>query len=121
LRLCLDEHYSKAIAGSLRERGHNVDCATERPELVSAADADLWARMQEERRTLLTEDVADFMPLVTSHVEAGESHWGIVFSNPRSMPRGPGTIGLFVERLDALMKQHESDDAFRDRVEWLVP
>jgi hypothetical protein len=57
VRLCLDEHYSKEIANVLRQRGHDVDCVTERPELVSLADADVWARMQREGRTLLTENV----------------------------------------------------------------
>lgn len=97
VRLCLDEHYSKEIASQLRDRGRDVDCVKERPELVSVSDQQLWAQMQDEHRALLTENVGDFMPLITASAQAGETHSGIVFSNPRSMPRGRGTIGAFVE------------------------
>ena len=121
MRLCLDEHYSKEIASELRDRGHDVDSVKERPELVSVSDRQLWAQMQDEHRALLTENVGDFMPLVTASAQAGETHSGIVFSNPRSMPRGRGTFGVFVKSIDALMQQYPGEDDFRDRVEWLQP
>jgi hypothetical protein len=121
VRLCLDEHYSKDIASELRDRGHDVDCVKERAELVSVSDPELWAQMQDEHRALLTENVGDFMPLVTASAQAGETHSGIVFSNPRTMPRGRRTIGVFVESIDALMQQYPGEDDFRDRVDWLQP
>jgi hypothetical protein len=121
VRLCLDEHYSKEIASQLRDRGQDVDCVKERPELVSVSDQQLWAQMQDEHRALLTENVGEFMPLVTASAQAGETHSGIVFSNPRSMPRGRATIGVFVGRIDVLMQQYPGEDDFRDRVEWLQP
>lgn len=121
MKLCLDEHYAKRIAELLRERGRDVDCVKERADLVSLSDGDLWERMQQEHRALLTENVADFMPLATRTSETGGSHWGILFSNSRSMPRAAATIGLFVESINRVMREFEGEDAFRDRVEWLQP
>jgi hypothetical protein len=121
VRLCLDEHYSSRIADELRARGHDVYGVSERPELRTVADPELWAHLQSERRTLLTENMGDFVALVQEASAAGDDHWGIVFSSPRSMPRGAGTIGLFVERLHDLMRRYAGEDDFRNRVEWLQP
>ena len=121
MRLCLDEHYSVRIAEELRRRDRDVVAVKERPDLVGLADAELWALMQAERRTLLTENAADFMAFVRQDVAVGDDHWGIVFSSPRSMPRGAGTIGLFVDRLDELMQLHRGEADFRNPVQWLQP
>jgi hypothetical protein len=77
--------------------------------------------MQVERRALLTENVGDFMPLINQAAQAGETHWGIVFSSNSSMPRGLGTIGVFVESIQSLMQQHPGDDDYCDQVSWLQP
>jgi Domain of unknown function (DUF5615) len=121
VKLCLDEHYAKRIAELLRERGREVDCVKERADLVSLRDGALWEQMQQEHRALLTQNVADFMPLITRTSETGESHWGIIFSNSRSMPRGSATIGVFVESIDRVMQEFAGEDEFRDRVDWLHP
>ena len=121
MRLCLDEHYSVRIAEELRRLGHDVVAVTERDDLRSGSDAGVWAPLQRERRTLLTENAADFVPLVREAAVAGDDHWGAVFSSPRSLPRGSSTIGLFVQRLDDLLRRYPGDDDFRNRVEWLQP
>lgn len=121
MRLCLDEHYSARIAEELRERGRDVVAVSERGELRALSDTELWDVLQRERRSLLTENVGDFMPVLHQTAAAGEEHCGIVFSSPRSLPRGGMTIGLFVQRLDELMGRHPGDDDFRNRVEWLQP
>lgn len=92
---------------------------SERAELRALADEELWGRMQDDRRALLTENVADFAPLVQRAAAGAEDHYGIVFSSPHSMPRGAATIGLFVQRLRELMDRYPGDDDFRNRVEWL--
>jgi hypothetical protein len=84
----------------------------ERPELVSLGDPELWGQMQGERRALRTENVGDFMPLVTQLAQAGEPHWAIVFSNSRSMPRSSSTIGRFVESIDSLMQRYPGEEEF---------
>lgn len=121
MRLCLDEHYSSAIARELRRRGHDVFSVTERPELVGRSDRELLAAMRDERRALLTENVADFAPVVRTLVASGEDHWGVVFSSPRSLPRGAATIGLFAEALDRLLSERRAEDALKDQIWWLQP
>jgi predicted nuclease of predicted toxin-antitoxin system len=117
VRLCLDEHYSAQIAIELRDRGHDAISAKEDPALVGLSDDELLAFARRERRTLVTENVADYMPLAT----AGEPHPGFVFTSPRSMPRSRETIGLYVKALEALLARFPGDAEFSDRIEWLRP
>lgn len=121
MRLCLDEHYSARIAEELRGRGRDVLAVSERAELRARSDPELWELLQSDRRALLTENVGDFVPFLRQAAAASEDHWGIVFSSPRSMPRGTTTIGLFVQRLDELMDRYPGDDDFRNAVQWLQP
>jgi hypothetical protein len=121
VRLCLDEHYAIQIAVALRERGREVTAISERPELRSLDDRPLLAVMQAERSALLTENVSDFMPLVHELAARDEDHWGLIFSSPVSMPRGSGTIGVFVEALDRLLLERPGEDGLLNQVWWLQP
>ena len=121
MRLCLDEHYSPQIAADLRALGYDVVCATERPELVGLPDVELLAALVAERRALLTENVADFAPLAGRMAAAGERHYGLVYSSPRSLPRSRRTIGVFVASLRAFLDRFPQDDGLADRTEWLEP
>jgi hypothetical protein len=121
VRLCLDEHYAGQIAETLRERGHDVVAASEKPELRGLGDRELLSVTQAEQRALLTENVSDFMPLVHELAARNEDHWGFVFSSPTSLPRGTGTIGLFVEALHLLLRDRSADDALLNQVAWLQP
>ncbi len=120
MRLLLDEHYSTRIAEELRSRGHDVVSAKERDDLRGLSDRELWGSAVGEVRALLTENVQDFMPLVREGAARGDRHQGVVFTSPRSMPRSVRTIGLYVERLDALLREHPADDALADQVRWLA-
>jgi hypothetical protein len=121
VRLCLDEHYARAIAEQLRDRHQDVISVKERQDLVGISDRDLLRTMQAETRALLTENVGDFMPLVHELAAAGENHWGVVFTSPRSMPRGAATIGLYVEALDGFLRERPADDDLQNQVSWLQP
>jgi hypothetical protein len=121
VRLCLDQHYSPRIAAALRERGHDVIAAEGEHALRGLADEELLAFCIVERRVLVTENVADFMPLVHRLGERGDEHYGVVFSSPASMPRGVATIGLFVEALEGLLRERPAEGALRNQVYWLGP
>lgn len=121
MRLCLDEHYATQVAIALRERGHAVAAVNERPELRGLGDRELLAVMQAERCALLTENASDFMPIVHDLAARNENHWGVVFSSPASMPRGTGTIGVFVEALDRLLTDRPAEDSLLNQVWWLHP
>jgi hypothetical protein len=82
LRLLLDEHYSPKIAAALRERGHGVVSVRERSDLRGLNDLERWRYASAERRALVTENVAHFMPLVHEAASAGERHSGIMFLAP---------------------------------------
>jgi hypothetical protein len=121
VRLLLDEHYSPKIAEELRERGHDVASVKERDDLRGLGDRELWSRASAEGRALLTENVADFMPLVREAAGEGEPHFGIVFTSPRSLPRAAGTIGRYVESLDTFLRERHAGDALAEQVHWLEP
>jgi hypothetical protein len=112
VRLLLDEHYSPKIADELRKRGHDVVSVKERDDLPGLSDL---------RRALLTENVADVMQLVRDAATQGDRHLGVVFTSPRSMPRGVRTIGLYVDVLDAFLREHPGEEALLDQVAWLGP
>ena len=113
MKLLLDEHYSPEIAKQLRERGHDVVAVVERPQLGGASDRDLLPAMAEERRAILTENVADFAPVAR---QSESDHCGLVFS---SLPRSRDTIGLFVEALDAFLRKRPGEDVLVNQIAWL--
>ena len=121
MRLCLDQHYTPQIAAVLRERGHDVISAEAEGELRGLPDEELLAFCVRERRGLVTENAADFMPLVHQLAARGDEHYGLVFSSPACMPRGADTIGLFIEALERLLRECPAEGALRNQVHWLRP
>jgi Domain of unknown function (DUF5615) len=120
LRLLLDEHYSPKIAAALRERGHGVVSVRERSDLCGLNDRERWRYASAERRALVTENVAHFMPLVHEAASAGERHSGVMFTSPRSLPRRKQTIGLYVETLAGFLAERPPEHALAGRVHWLA-
>jgi Domain of unknown function (DUF5615) len=121
VRLLLDQHYSPKIAQELRRLGHDVTSVEEQPNLRGLPDRSILSLAIAEQRALVTEDVVHFGRIVKESALAGERHFGVVFTSPRSMPRRARTFGLYVERLDALLHEHGADDALADQVAWLSP
>jgi hypothetical protein len=119
LKLLLDEMYPHAIAEQLRRLGHDVDAITQRAELRTLPDLDVFAAAQQERRALLSENIADFSKIADEHDRAGRAHHGLVLVDPAKYPRGlSGTIGRMVTELDRLLQGHSGDDAVSLR-HWL--
>jgi hypothetical protein len=60
------------------------------------ADEELLAYATTERRALVTENVADFIPLATQWAGRHTTHSGLIFSNPKRFNRAtlayPGTL-----------------------------
>jgi hypothetical protein len=59
------------------------------------------------------------MPLVHEAAAAGERHSGIVFTSPRSLPRGKETIGRYVDTLAGFLAERPAEHALADQVFWL--
>lgn len=121
MRLLLDEHISPEVARQLRKRGHDAVAAREIVDAGGVSDRDLLALTTIQRRTIVTENVADFVELHRSAVITSASHFGIVFTSPSQFPRTRRAIGRMVRALDALIVTHPSDDALRDQTWWLEP
>lgn len=119
MRLLLDEMYSPKLAERLRELGHDVVSAKERDDLSAQADALLFEAMRGERRTILTNNARDFMPLVSDAARTGSHHSGVLFTSDRSLPRRRDDIQTYVELLDRLLRAHPDEDALLDDIRWL--
>jgi predicted nuclease of predicted toxin-antitoxin system len=121
VKLLLDEHYSPRIAEHLRARGHDVKAVAAQPDLAGLADRTLITAARRDGRALLTENAADFMPIVTELTRAGTPHAGIILANPHRFPRSRDSMGRLVEALHDLLVAHPQDEAFADRIAWLGP
>jgi hypothetical protein len=118
VRLTLDHHYSHLIASELRERGHDVDAVNERG-WHQLDDEHLLDRCAAEERSLLTNDVGDFIVIAQRWAGAGRHHAGLVFTSDASLPRTRATIGTYVDLLEELLITHPAASAFIDRMHWL--
>ena len=119
MRLLLDEMCPAVLAEQLRARGHDVSAVTERPDPRSLADPEVFAACQRERRALVTENIADFIPIADGADQRGETHFGLVHIDPAKYPRGRRrTIGRLVTSLDHLLVEHPRTRANTQR-HWL--
>jgi len=103
--------YPTAIAEQLRERGHEVAAVTERTELRALPDAAIFDVAQQERRVVMTENIADFSGLADHADQRGQSHHGLVLVDPAKYPRGQHrTLGRLVTELDTLLRAHPTQE-----------
>lgn len=120
MKLLIDEMYSPAVAEQLRDRGHDVVSAHERPELRSAPDAEIFRLMQSERRAIVTNNHRHFAPLAIAALQAGEICYGVVFTADRSLPRNARTIPVLVELLAELLRRHRRNEKLPAGIAWLT-
>lgn len=121
MRLLLDEHYTVVIAEELRAAGYDASSVKERDDLRGREDEHVWEAARAERRALVSSDVAHMMPLFNADLAQAKSHFGLVLTSDRSMPRNRNTIGSYVAALAQLLDHHRADDALADQVHWLQP
>ena len=70
MRFLLDEMYGERVAELLTDRGHDA-VHVRSVGLGGAPDADVLARAVDERRVVVTENAADFLPLLDRRQSAG--------------------------------------------------
>jgi predicted nuclease of predicted toxin-antitoxin system len=109
VRLLLDEHFSPAIARQLRERGHDVVAVKEQLDLVARADRLQFAVAANQRRAIVTQDIADFRPLFAQAMRAGSKTYGLVCV-PASFPLSRAAIGSVVRALHELLVGYPGDE-----------
>jgi hypothetical protein len=120
VRLLLDEMYPPVIARQLRDIGADVVAVLELDGLPGLADEQVLAAAREAGRSLVTENVADYMPLHVAALADGAGHGGLIFTSNARFPRGaPGTVGALVAAIDELVRDpppRQPQDAW---VHWL--
>jgi hypothetical protein len=106
LRLVLNEMWSAEIARQLRVRGFDVIAATEAPRRYRGIpDDEFFRRAQEDGRTVVTDNVRDFMPIVANRASRGEPHCGVIFALRPTFDRArSGVVGTMTTALDALLR-----------------
>lgn len=108
----LDEMLPHAIAEQLRRRGHDVVAATEDPDRYSSIpDDEVLSRAQEDRRAVVTDNLADFVPLASAYERGGERYYGVIYATRNRFDRSePGTVGALVRALDHFLRERPGDD-----------
>lgn len=102
LKLLLDEHLSPEIARQLRARGHDVLAVGEHPHLRGRPDRVHFASLPEQRRAIVTRDLADFRPLLSEALRQGQPSYGLVCV-PRRFSLNRDGVGRLVRALEALL------------------
>lgn len=112
LKLLIDEMYPPSIAAQLRGRGHDADAVTERSELRALADRDLFSLAQQQRRAVVTENIADFSLLANDYDRRGAAHFGLVLVSRDRYPRArKATIGRMVTALERVLDEQPEQNA----------
>jgi hypothetical protein len=119
VRLLLDEMLSPAIARELRARGHDVRAIQEHPEWQALDDRQVLELARRERRALVTDNLADLLPL---HYEAitpgGPGDYGMIFI-PGGYPRTRAATHRIVVALERKLAAHPAERDLADGEDWL--
>lgn len=79
MRLLLDAHVcGTSVGGPLSGRGHDVRALDRKPELEGLDDEEVLALASEDRRVLVTHNVADFPEILREWATGGRSHAGVI-------------------------------------------
>ncbi|MDJ0952603.1 MAG: DUF5615 family PIN-like protein [Acidimicrobiia bacterium] len=96
MKLLLDEMHAPSVAVELTGEDFDVVSVAVQPELRGMSDEELLAYATTEQRALVTENVADFMPLAAQWASEHKTHSGLIFTNPKRFNRAtlayPGNL-----------------------------
>jgi hypothetical protein len=113
LKVLLDEMYPPALAASLR--AVEIDAVTIiELGMAGTPDTDVFAYAVTDERAVLTENVADVVPIAAQHSTTGAHHAGLLIALSNRFSRRPAGYG----RLVAAIAAHQSDD-LTDRIIYL--
>ena len=111
--------YSTRIAHQLRQKGHDVMSIGEIEGLAGSSDGEVFAAAATEPRTIVTNNVDDYIHLFNAALEEDAHHAGLLFTSDRSLPRSRSVVGRFVRALDKVLRENPSEDALRNQICWL--
>lgn len=118
MKLLLDEMLDAGIAEQLRRRRHDAQATQGNAGLEGKKDPDLLRAARELDRVVVTDNVQDFARLHRQFLAAGEDHAGIIFVPPARYPRSRRTLGLWVNALDAFLRDR-SQTSMKNICTWL--
>lgn len=119
MKLLLDEMFPAAIARAMRAAGYDVIAVQEDSDLREMSDAALFAAAQRLERTVVTENVKDFLPLdAESHTQT-QPHWGLVLTTNQTFPRHRDRfIGAMTRALGHLLDEQPAHSPV-SAIHWL--
>jgi len=82
VKLLLDEQISGKVAERLRRRGLDTIAVSADPAIRGMTDPELFALAQEQGRTVVTYNRADFEAIVREYASAGTEHHGLLIVSP---------------------------------------
>jgi hypothetical protein len=114
VRLLLDEMVSATVAIQLRARGHDV-IALQAPDQVHLRGLDdcvVLGHAVGERRTVVTDNVPDFLRCHQRRLDVGHSHFGLLFFTNDTFPRHrhEAFVGQILAALDRELRARPDDD-----------
>jgi len=119
VRLLLDEHLSRRIAGQMRQAGHDVIAVAERDDLRGRTDRAITEAARAEHRAIVTLDIGDHLGILRDAVRLGLAHPGLVLLTPRAWDTSIEAIGALVRGLTDLLGAMPQEDALVGRAIWL--
>jgi hypothetical protein len=104
VRLLLDEMWTPTIALELRKRGFDVIAISEPAHAgryAGVSDDEVFARAQDDGRTVVTDNIADYEQAIRDWESTGQAHHGLLYAlnPPFNRHRGEGVIGQMVNAL----------------------
>jgi len=116
VRFLIDEMFGPDVVARLQGAGHDAVGVREL-ELAGQDDQMVLARAVQEDRVLVTENAADFIPLLDQRAAAGQPLTPVVVVLKRNLPRGAGAMSnALARRLD---KWSRADPEPYRHVHWL--
>jgi hypothetical protein len=124
MKLLLDEMWTPTIARELRRRGSDVVAiheASHAPRYAGFSDDVVFARAQDDARTIVTDNVSDYEMARRGWESRGRAHHGIIYAldPPFNRHRGASIIGEMVRALEHFLDSPEPKPEPFDRVHYL--
>ncbi|MHB2022666.1 MAG: DUF5615 family PIN-like protein [Mycobacteriales bacterium] len=122
MKLLIDEMYPPIVAAQLRRAGHDVMSIAEDPELAGLEDTAVRNLAVATQRAVVTENAADFLPILRERSVAGLPVPTLIATSNRSFPRHVRSfVGRAVRALGSFCDAHTDDDPQAGAVHWLRP
>jgi predicted nuclease of predicted toxin-antitoxin system len=109
LALVLNSHISVRVAEALRERGFDVVALPEwhNGRYLHAGDEDILRAAHEERRVLVSYDLATVPDIADNLLRAGLEHSGVIHISSKTI--ASHDVGGLIRALDRLLTERTSD------------